>query len=150
MYFLFSQKVKYLGHVISSEGVSTDNDKIAAVSNWPIPQNEKHLRSKLGLCSYYRRFVKGFSILAKPLYALIENQTKFIWDEQCEDAFNRLKQALTSSLFFPYQGKKGSSFSTQTPRILESERFYCKNRMELRKSSPILVEFLIEQKEIIT
>jgi len=94
---LFSQKVKYLGHIISSEGISTDSEKINAVNNWPIPQNKKHLRSFLGLCSYYRKFVKGFSILAKPLYVLTENQTKFIWNKQCEDAFNRLKQALTSS-----------------------------------------------------
>jgi len=86
-----------LGHVILSEGISTDNDKIIAVNNWPIPQNEKHLRSFLGLHYYYRRFVKGFSILAKPFYALTENQTKFkqiqiskrqtkfVWNEQCED-----------------------------------------------------------------
>jgi len=94
---LFSQKVKYLGHIISSEGISTDDDKIAAVSNWPIPQNKKHLRSFLGLCSYYRRFVKSFSILAKPLYTLTENQTKFVWNEQCEAAFIQLKRALTSS-----------------------------------------------------
>jgi len=94
---LFRQKVKYLGHVISSEGISTDNEKISAVNNWPIPQNKKHLRSFLGLCSYYRRLVKGFSILAKPLYALTENQTKFVWNEQCENAFNQLKRALTSS-----------------------------------------------------
>jgi len=86
-----------LGHVISSEGISTDNEKISAINNWPVPQNKKHLRSFLGLCSYYRKFVKGFSILAKPLYILTENQTKFVWNEQCEDAFNRLKQALTSS-----------------------------------------------------
>jgi len=86
-----------LGHVISSEGISTDNDKIAAVSNWPILQNKKHLQSFLGLCSYYRRFAKGFSILAKPFYVLTENQTKFVWDGQCEDAFNRLKRALISS-----------------------------------------------------
>jgi len=94
---LFSQKVKYLGHIISSEGISTDSEKINAVNNWPIPKNKKHLRSFLGLCSYYRKFVKGFSILAKPLYVLTENQTKFIWNKQCEDVFNRLKQAPTSS-----------------------------------------------------
>jgi len=74
----FSQKVKYLGHVISSKGISTDNDKIIAVNNRPISQNKKHLRSFLGLCSYYRRFVKGFSILAKPSYAFTENQTKLV------------------------------------------------------------------------
>jgi len=55
------------------------------------------------LCSYYRKFVKGFSILAKSLYTLIENQTKFVWNEQCEDPFNQLKRTLTSSpiLFLP-------------------------------------------------
>jgi len=46
---LFRQKIEYLGHVISSEGISTDDDKIAALNNWPIPQNKKHLRSFLGL-----------------------------------------------------------------------------------------------------
>jgi len=58
--------------------------------------NKKHLRSFLGLCSYYRKFVKDFSILAK-LYIFTENQMRFVWNEQCEDAFNRLKRALISS-----------------------------------------------------
>jgi len=93
---LFSQKVKYTSNVISSERISTDDDKITAVNNWSIPQNKKHLQSFLRLCSYYRKFVKGFSIL-KPLYTLTKNQTKSIWNEQCEDTFNRLKRALTSS-----------------------------------------------------
>jgi len=86
-------------------GISTDDDKIAAVNNKPIPQNEKQSRSFLGLCSYYYKFVKGFSILTKPLYTLTEtklriHRMKFVWNEQCEDAFNRLKQVLTSLLIF--------------------------------------------------
>jgi len=95
---LFSQKVKYLEHVISSEGISRIMKKLVL----SITGQFRKIRNIyevgfLGLCSYYRRFVKGFSILAKSLYALTEKQTKFVWNEQCEDAFNRLKRALTSS-----------------------------------------------------
>jgi len=145
-----------LGHVISSEGISTDNDKIAAVSNWPISQNKEHLRNFLGLCSHYRRFVKDFSILVKPLYALTENQTKFVWNEQCEDAFNWLKQALTSSPILSLPKEEGdlvldtdtSNFGIRAvlsqkqdrvekvisyfSRVLNrAERYYCVTRREL-------------------
>lgn len=99
----FGKKIKYLGHVISAEGVSTDPEKITAVKNWPVPHNKKQLRSFLGFCSYYRRYVKGFSSLAKPLFVLTENQVKFSWDEKCQIAFEELKQVLSSSpcLSFP-------------------------------------------------
>lgn len=69
----FNKEIKYLGHVISAEGITTDPQKINAVKDWPIPQNKKHLKSFLGYCSYYRRFVKDFSSLAKHLFALTEN-----------------------------------------------------------------------------
>lgn len=99
----FERSVKYLGHVISLEGITTDPEKIIAVKDWPIPHNKRHLRSFLGLCSYYRKFIRGFSTLAKPLYGLTENQIKFSWDEKYQEAFEKLKGALTSSpiLSFP-------------------------------------------------
>ncbi|XP_025270795.1 uncharacterized protein LOC112639849 [Camponotus floridanus] len=56
--FLFGRKVKYLGHVVSGQGVAIDPEKISAVKDWPIPQNKKQVRSFLGFCSYYRKFVK--------------------------------------------------------------------------------------------
>lgn len=67
----FKTEVKYLGHVISNEGVSTDPEKIAAVANWPRPTDIAAVRSFLGFASYYRRFVKDFSVIAAPLYHLI-------------------------------------------------------------------------------
>ena len=101
-----SKEVKYLGHVISADGVATDSEKISSIKEWPVPSNKKQVRSFLGICSYYQRFVKGFSILAKPLYSLTENSTKFSWDNNCQTAFEKLKQLLVSSpiLSFPIEG----------------------------------------------
>jgi len=81
---LFGKHVKYLGHIVSSKGVTTDPEKIAAVREWPIQHTKKQLRSFLGFSSYYRKFIKGFSSLAKPLYTIIENKSKFIWGDKCQ------------------------------------------------------------------
>jgi len=83
---LFSKEVKYLGHV-SKQGITTDPEKISAVKNWPVPQNRKQLRSFLGFCSYYRKFIKGFSLITKPLFTLTEHQVKFEWSSSCQKAF---------------------------------------------------------------
>lgn len=103
----FAKKVN-LGHVFSSASVITDPEKIFAMSEWPISCNKKQLRSFLGFCFYYRKFVKGFSSLAKPLYVLTEKSVKFSWDEKCQNAFEKLKQMSTSSpiLSFPKEESK--------------------------------------------
>ena len=104
---LFNKNVKYLGHVVSAEGVVTDPDKITVVKDWPIPHTKKQLRSFLGFCSYYRKFVKGFSSLAKPLYMLTENQTKYVWGDECQKAFEKLKFLLCSSPILSFPREKG-------------------------------------------
>ena len=63
----FRKEVKYLGHVVSAEGVATDPDKISAIVNWDTPTTAKELQSFMGLAGYYRRFVPGFSQIAAPL-----------------------------------------------------------------------------------
>ncbi|GFQ66102.1 RNA-dependent RNA polymerase 1 [Trichonephila clavata] len=93
---LFRHEVNYLGHIISADGVRTDPQKVSAVKDWRRPKNVHELRSFLGLCTYYRRFVKGFSSIARPLHRLTENKQKFLWTDECEEAFNSLKAALTS------------------------------------------------------
>lgn len=103
----FSKSVTYLGHVISAEGITTDPEKISAVIDWPIPQTKKQVRGFLGFCSYYRRFVKGFSSIAKPLYALTDKQFKFSWNEQCQRSFQELKRVMTSSPVFSFPLEKG-------------------------------------------
>ncbi|GFV74441.1 retrovirus-related Pol polyprotein from transposon 297 [Trichonephila clavipes] len=103
----FQKEVNYLGHIISAEGVRTDPEKVSAVKNWKRPENLRELRSFLGLCTYYRKFVKGFSNIARPLLKLTESKQKFQWTKECEDSFLQLKEALTSSpiLIYPQPDK---------------------------------------------
>jgi len=79
-----------------SEKEITNSEKIEAVRNWPVPRSKKQVHSFLGFCSYYRKFVKRFSLMAKPLFSLIENQRKFIWDKSCQEIFEELKRNLIS------------------------------------------------------
>lgn len=99
---LFQKSVKFLGHVVSEEGVQTDPDKTEAIKNWPIPTTPKDVRSFLGLCSYYRRFVHGFANTAKPLHKLCEKNVKFIWTDECQQAFDALKTALMTPPVLAY------------------------------------------------
>ncbi|XP_074265735.1 putative mitochondrial protein AtMg00860 [Silene latifolia] len=89
------EKVAFLGHVISREGVVVDPTKIEAVSKWVAPKNVAEIRSFLGLTGYYRRFVKDFSKIAGPLTSLIRTKNRFKWDGSCETTFLTLKERLT-------------------------------------------------------
>lgn len=90
-------KVGFLGHVVSAEGVSVDPQKVEAVSNWRRPTTVTEIRSFLGLAGYYRRFVKDFSKIAAPLTRLTKKGVKFEWSDQCEKSFQELKNCLTSA-----------------------------------------------------
>ena len=94
---LFQKKVTFLGHVVDAEGISTDPEKIATVRDWPVPRSVKELRSFLGLASYYRRFIDSFAQICRPLYRLTETGRCFRWNEDCDEAFARLKRALTTA-----------------------------------------------------
>jgi hypothetical protein len=91
------QEITYLGHVVSKTGVSTDTSKVATVVSWPVPATIKALRGFLGLAGYYRKFVKNFGVLAKPLTELLKKNVVFVWTSQHDTAFQALKQALSSA-----------------------------------------------------
>ena len=111
---LFRTSVKYLGHVISEDGVETDPDKITALKNWPTPTNHQEVRSFLGFAGYYRRFIAGYSKIAKPLHALTvglpakrkhmhhQKPPKFSWTPECQKAFGTLIDHLTSAPALAY------------------------------------------------
>lgn len=90
------KEVTYLGHLISENSVKPDPLKTSAIDNFPQPKNVKGVQSFLGLVGYYRKFIKGFADIAKPLTSLLKKNNKFIWSEECINAFNKLKQAITS------------------------------------------------------
>jgi hypothetical protein len=100
-HFAFS-KVKYLGHIVSREGIQPDPDKISAVKDFPVPKKVKDVRSFLGLANYYRCFIKDFSKIAKPLTQLLRKNVKFQWTEACQTAFDILKSALVSAPILCY------------------------------------------------
>jgi hypothetical protein len=91
------QQIAYLGHIISQAGVSTDPSKVATVVSWPVPTTCKELRGFLGLAGYYRKFVKNFGIVAKPLTDLLKKNSVFVWTSTHDTAFQTLKQALSSA-----------------------------------------------------
>jgi hypothetical protein len=94
--FLKSE-VSFLGHRISEAGVATDPEKVGAVRDWPKPVNVEQVRTFIGFASYYRRFVKGFADIAAPLHRLTQKGLKFAWTDACDDAFNKLRQKLSTT-----------------------------------------------------
>ncbi|XP_042423149.1 uncharacterized protein LOC122010720 [Zingiber officinale] len=89
--------VGFLGHIVSSSGISVDPQKIEAVTSWEQPKSVQEIRSFLGLAGYYRRFVEGFSSIALPLTQLTRKGVKFCWTESCETSFQELKRRLISA-----------------------------------------------------
>lgn len=98
----FQKSVKFLGHIVSASGVQTNPEKTEAVQNWPRPKKQRHVRSFLGLCSYYRRFVVQYAEIARPLHKLCEKNVVFEWNDECENSFNKLKKALVSPPILAY------------------------------------------------
>lgn len=86
--------MKYLGHLITRQGILPDPSTTSKIQEWPRPSNSTEVRAFLGLCSYYRRYVKGFSHKAAPLNRLTEAKVPFEWDVECEEAFTFLKSKL--------------------------------------------------------
>ena len=97
-------EVKFLGHIINKEGVQTDPSKLEAIRSFKKPNCVKTLRSFLGICNYYRRFILGYAKKSRTLEELCgRNNNKLIWTDDCDRAFKDMKEALTSSpvLGFP-------------------------------------------------
>ena len=85
-----------MGHVVSDKGIECDPEKTSAIANWPRPVNVSEVRTFCGLASYYRAFVRNFAEVARPLHKLTKKNAIFMWNDDCEAAFQELKKRLTS------------------------------------------------------
>ena len=103
----FRREVIFLGHIVNEDGVKTDPSKINAVNEWPQPTTVKDVQAFLGLCGYYRKFIKGFAQIAQPLYQLFKKDVSFIWSEDCQKAFDLLKRTMTEAPILSYPRTEG-------------------------------------------
>ncbi|GBG79669.1 hypothetical protein CBR_g29817 [Chara braunii] len=92
--FKSKTQVLYLGHVLDGDGIKTEDSKIAAIRDWPMPHTLTELQSFLGLANYYRRFVRNFSTIAAPLRRLLKKEAIWQWDKDRTSALKKLKRAL--------------------------------------------------------
>ena len=90
-------KVSFLGHVVTKNGISIDPGKVDAVSNWMRPNTVIEIQSFLGLASYYKRFIDGFFKIALPMTKLTQKMVKFEWSNDCERSFQELNNRLVTT-----------------------------------------------------
>ena len=116
--FFFQAEVNFLGHILSQKGVSPNPEKVEKISDWPVPTSSKEVHSFIGLASYYCRFIPNFAKWAGPLHALIilastkykvqvgimkkSEILEFIWSKECQEGFDKLKEALTTAPILAY------------------------------------------------
>ena len=94
-HFMVTQGI-VLGHIVSKTGIEVDKAKVELISNLPTPNCVRDIRSFLGHAGFYRRFIKDFSTIARPLCTLLAKDVPFAWSQACEDAFVKLKTMLVS------------------------------------------------------
>ena len=97
-----SESVEYLGYILSPSGLTMSDNKIKIIQDWPEPKKVKDIQSFLGFANFYRRFIFNYSDIVIPLTCLIQKDIPWKFDFSCQDAFNSLKKAFTSTPIFTY------------------------------------------------
>ena len=110
----FRKEVQYLGHIISRQGVATDPEKVGKVASWPVPTSRREVQQFVGFANYYRRFIKDFAQLARPLHRLTERTAPFTWSHECQESFDQLRERLCSTPILAYP-------DFQRPFILDTD-----------------------------
>ena len=90
-------EIQYLGHIVNAQGIRPDPKKVSAVQSWPVPKNVHDVRSFLGLCNYFRKFIDHYSSIAVPLTNLTKKSVGWDWTGRCQDAFEKLKHSLAEA-----------------------------------------------------
>ncbi|UYV69577.1 hypothetical protein LAZ67_6004008, partial [Cordylochernes scorpioides] len=109
-----TKRIRVFGHLVDSKGIYPDPEKIEAIAKFPTPKSITDVRSFIGLCSYYRRFIENFAEKAAPLHEVLKKDNKFMWNSDQQDAFDSLKKALMSEPVLAY-------FEEQLPTELHTD-----------------------------
>ena len=98
----FKSEIHYLGHLISTEGISPLPNKLDCIQHMPVPKNTKEIKQFLGLTGYYRKFVPRFADISRPLTTLTKKDRKFEWTPACQKSFDLLKETLCGEPILKY------------------------------------------------
>lgn len=107
----FRHEVNFLGHKCTSNGLLPDPSKINSITNYPRPKDKSETKRFVAMANYYRRFIKNFATITKPLSELTRKRVEFLWSDQCEQAFQQLKNAISSPPVLQYpKFEEGNEF----------------------------------------
>ena len=101
-YLFFKQELHYLGHLLATNGIKLQSEKIKAISEMKLPKNQKGVREFLGMVGYYRKFINRFADATKPMTKLTRKGVNFEWTDECQIGFNYLKTCLTEAPILKY------------------------------------------------
>lgn len=132
---LFQKEIKFLGHSVNEFGIRPDENKVEAVSAWPVPKSVTQLKSFLGLCAYERRYIQNFSDIAKPLYDLTKKRAKYCWGEAQQKSFEELKRRLCEAPVL-------SHFDPEADLIVETDA-------SLHGSGAVLLQVIDGQERVV-
>ena len=104
---MLQKEIKYLGHIVSKEGVATDPEKIETVQRWGTPSHLKELLAFLGMLGYYRQYVVGFATITRPLTRLTSKDEPWRWTQEEQTTFEQLKERLVTAPILGYPKPKG-------------------------------------------
>ena len=108
----FKPKITYLGHIVSKDGMETETKRIIAIQEWPIPKTVTEVHSFLGFMNYYHKFIPKYAKIARPSNQLVSGEnankkkTLVEWNEECQEASNRLKQLCSQTPILAYANCK--------------------------------------------
>jgi len=95
---LFKERISFLGHMVSADGIDPQEEKIKSIQEWPVPKCVRDVPAFFDIASYYRKFVQNFASIAEPLSALTKKGVRFSWSHEAQQAFERLRRALAETV----------------------------------------------------
>ena len=140
----FKKELHYLGHLLTTDGIKPQTEKIKAISEMKPPTNQKRVREFLGMVGYYRKFISRFADATRPMTKLTRKDTKFEWSDDCQSGVEYLKSCLTESPILKYPNPQKDMLYSLMPVIKLQQQCSLRNTkiMTMRSKRCLLLTFL--------